>query len=813
MKYILTTILTLLFIGGSVFAQDKMGKETKDQKKMKSYAEVITDKAISDEGLFTVHEVEGSYYYEIPVDLLQKDMLLVSRFSKIPAGLGGGYMNAGRKTNEQLIRWSKFRNSIHLKTVSYANVADKELPIYASVQDNNHQPVLAVFKIETYGKDSSSVVVKVDDLFTSDVKAISGISSRIKEMYKVSSLDKKRSFINKVTSFPENIEVKHDMTYNASKPPSNTQTATISVQMSQSMYLLPEETMQPRLFDPRVGWFTTKQIDYGSKALKADEKTYIKRWKMIPKDIDAYNRGELVEPIKPIVYYLDPATPTEFRPYFKQGILDWNEAFEAAGFKNAVQVKEAPSKEEDPDWSPEDARYSTVRYVASTTRNAMGPSVSDPRSGEIIESDIIWYHNHLRSYRNRYLLETGGANPSARTLDTPAEEISEMMRRVISHEVGHALGLPHNMKASYAYPTDSLRSASFTQKWGLATTIMDYTRYNYVAQPGDEGVRWVRMLGPYDIYSIDWGYRYISDARSSEDELSTLDNWIKSKNGDPMFLFGARNSYDPSSQTECVGDDAVLASKYGLSNLKIVAANLNEWTQSEGKGFNDLNELYGELISVWNRYASHVVANVGGVYEIIKTAPEEGYSYTHLAKAQQERAMQFLLQEAFATPKWMLQNDIIRNVEPSGIVSRIGAMQNRQLAFLLRKDRLERIIENEALNGRAAYNLNDLFSDLRVGLMKVDKPDVYQRNLQRFYVLRLLKLIKDDGGRSDISAMARGELMWIQKKGKKAAKGKKLDALSLHLAALFHLVEDPPVIEKKADEFIDIEPIDSCCHK
>jgi hypothetical protein len=811
MKYIFNILIVVLFFAGEVSAQENNDKKSEASDKKKSYEEVITEQAKTDEGLFTVHEVGGRYYYEIPVDLLERDMLLISRYNKIPAGLGGGYLNAGRKTNEGIIRWSKFRNTIHLKTVSYESVADESLPIYASVQDNNYQPVLAVFEIETYGKDSTTVVIEVNDLFTTDVKALSGISPRLKETYKVSNLDKNRSYISSIRSFPNNVEVKHDMTYHAAKPPNNTQAGTLSMRMSQSMYLLPEEPMQARLFDPRVGWFTTSQIDYGSTALKADQKKYIKRWRMIPKDVEAYDRGELVEPIKPIVYYLDPATPEEWRPYFRQGILDWNEAFESAGFKNAVQVKDAPSKVDDPDWSPEDARYSVVRYVASTTRNAMGPSVSDPRSGEIIESDIIWYHNHLRSYRNRYMLETGGANPTARTLNTSEAEIGEMMRRVISHEVGHALGLPHNMKASYAYPTDSLRSATFTQKWGLATTIMDYTRYNYVAQPGDEGVRWVRMLGPYDIYSIDWGYRYISGADSAMAELPTLDRWIKSKNGDPMFLFGARNSFDPSSQTESVGDDAVLASSYGLKNLKIVAANLDEWTQTEGKGFEDLGELFGELLSVWTRYVNHVVTNVGGVYEIIKTAPELGFSYTHVSKNEQVKSMQFLMDEAFTTPTWMLQDDIIRNIGPSGIITKIGDMQYRQLRYLLRSDRLKRIIENKALNGKTAYALSDLFKDLRRGILQVDNPDTYQRNLQRSYVLHLLKLVHDDGGKTDISASARGELQWIQKRGKKAAKRNKLDVQSLHTAELYHMIQEPPVMKKSTDEWLDVEPLDTCC--
>jgi len=816
-RIICIACIMMLHIG--MQAQDKKEGMKKDKEGIMSYEEMMTDEVKSSDGLFKVHEIGEDYYYEIPFDLLNKDMLLVSRRAKLVSGLGGGFVNAGSKANEQLIQWSRVKNSIHLKTVSYANTADKDLPIYASVQDNNYNPIIKAFKIAAYGPDSTSAVIKVTDLFMSDVRAISGMSSRMREQYKVGGLDKSRSYIDRVSAFPQNIEVRHDMTYKSSKPPSNFSAATISMQMSQSMYLLPEEPMQPRIFDERVGWFTVSQIDYGSEALKADKKTYIRRWRMVPSDMDAYNRGELVEPVKPIVYYLDPATPTKWRPYFREGILDWIEAFEAAGFKNAIQVRDAPTKEEDPDWSPEDARYSTVRYVASTTRNAMGPSVSDPRTGEIIESDIVWYHNHLRSYRNRYMLETGGANPSARTLDTPEAEIGEMMRRVISHEVGHALGLPHNMKSSYAYPTDSLRSATFTQKWGLATTIMDYTRYNYVAQPEDKGVRWVRMLGPYDVYSIDWGYRYISDARSAEAELPTLDKWIKSKDGDPMFLFGARNSFDPSSQTECIGDDPVLASTYGLKNLKRIAPNLNEWTQETGKGFENLDELYGELISVWTRYVGHVTANIGGVYEVIKTAQEPGNSYTHLSKSEQKRAMDFLQREAFTTPTWMLEDDIVRNIGPSGIVDRIGAMQSRQLRNLLRSDRLMRMVENKALNGAAAYSLSDLAKDLRSGIwgeLNGNKSiDVYRRNLQRAHVTALQGIVNSDKHKTDLSAMAQSELEWIEKKSMKASRRYKDSMLSAHLKAVSHVINNPPVMEKgsssrRADEEVDLH--EGCGH-
>ena len=737
---------------------------------LKSYKEVITSEAKSDEGLFTTHFVGDKLYFEIPLNLLEKDMLLVSRIAKVPSGFGGGYVNAGSKVNEQVVRWVKRGQSVDMKIISFENQSDEESPIYQSVVANNFFPILYSTKISAYNRDSTAVVVEVNSLFESDINAINGISPALKKRYKVKKLDSNRSFIESARSFPENVEVKHVMTYEAEEPPERGQAGTISLLMNQSMILLPDDMMQSRLADYRVGWFTTKKYDYDSEELKADDYEIIRRWRLVPKDVEAYKRGELVEPVKPIVYYLDPATPEKWRPYFKQGIEDWNVAFEKAGFKNAIIARDAPTKEEDPEFSPEDVRYSMVRYVASTTRNATGPSVTDPRSGEIIGSSIIWYHNHLRSYRNRFMIEAGAQNPAARTLNTPEAEIGEMMRMVIAHEVGHALGLPHNMKASSAYPTDSLRSATFTQKYGLTPSIMDYARVNYVAQPEDENVRFIRMMGPYDLYAINWGYRYLPEANSMKDEKKTLDKWIAEKAGDPIYEFGGGyDGVDPQSQRESLGDDQVKAGEYGLANLKKVVPNLIEWTAKDGFGYDDLDEVYGELTNLWRGYITHVITNVGGVYETRKTSDQEGVIYINVPKSTQKDAVNFLNTHAFTTPEWLLNRDLLDRIESGGAIERVQNLQTRSLNALLDEDRLKRMVSNEQVNGKQAYTAMEMMEDLRKGIFSElyagRTANAYRRNLQRSYVdaaAGYVKKVKEGGNdavlKSDIIALMRGEM-------------------------------------------------------
>ena len=754
------------------------------------YNEVVTKEFKTDEGLFKVHKNDAIYLFEIPVNLLEREMLMVTRIAKTATGIGFG----GGEQNTQVLRWQRHDKNILLRVVSHDIMANDSLPIHEAVVNSNFEPILFSFPIKALSADSTAIVIDVTDLLSKDVPSIAMQNNNRKNL-KISRLDDTRSYIERISSYPENIEFRHVKTYISSEPPSNPSMGSITLMFSNSMILLSETPMKRRMFDERVGWFTSSQTDYGLADQKTKTIEYLDRWRLEVKDedIEKFKRGELVEPKKQIVYYIDRATPVQWRPYIKQGIEDWQVAFEAAGFKNAIIAKDPPTVEEDPDWSPEDVRYSVVRYLASPIPNANGPHVSDPRSGEILESDINWYHNVMTLLHNWFFVQTAAINPDAQKPGFKDDVMGRLIRFVSSHEVGHTMGLPHNMGSSPAYPVDSLRSASFTKKFGTAASIMDYARFNYIAQPGDKEVALMPNIGLYDKYAISWGYRPILDAKTPADEKQTLDSWILKHAGDPIYRFGQQQVgevVDPSSQTEDLGDDAVKAGIYGIANLQRIVPNLIKWTAKDGKDYRDLKAIYQEVVGQFSRYMGHSASNIGGVYETYKTYDQSGAVYTFVPKSRQKKNMLFLQDQLFTTPKWLINKAIFDKIEYSGNIERIRSLQERTLNTLLDISRMGRLIENESINGAEAYTLLNMMDDLRLGiwseLASGKTIDIYRRNLQRAYIDRMRYLMTVDQqpkimsfgrytkgtkvtiNQSDIRAAVRGELSTLKQAIKNA---------------------------------------------
>ena len=802
-KSLLVALSCLLFSAISLQAQDGEAAKSKRAKGPKPFAEVVTDNAETDEGLFTVHKVDGKYYFEIPFDLLEEEILVVSRISGHVKGLNFG--GAGMKSRpQQVIRWQRLDNQLMLRSVSYNNVADFEDPVYRSVKNNNFEPIIKVFPIAAFNADSTGALIDVGSLFTTDVPMIGALRTQERERFKVKGLDKSRSIISWMKSFPENTEVRHVLTYNGgNKLPDNQITGTLSIEMNQSFIRLPEEPMQPRLYDERVGYFSIQQTNYSLDAQRAEGRRYITRWRLEPKDPEAWARGELVEPVKPIVYYVDPGTPVKWRPYIIQGVNDWKEAFEAAGFKNAIIGREAPTPEENPDWHPEDVRYSVIRYITTDIQNAQGPHVHDPRTGEILESDILWYHNVMNLLRNWYMMQTAAVNPDARGVKFDDEVMGELIRFVAAHEVGHTLGLPHNMGSSVAYPVDSLRSPGFVQRMGTAPSIMDYARFNYVAQPTDEGAGLHPRIGPYDLWSIMYGYRPIPEAADEEAERPILNEWIKERADNPIYRYGRqlRNPHDPTAQTEDLGDDPILASSLGMKNLQRIIPELRDWTYQEGMPYKDLEEVYGQVYTQLGRYARHVATNVGGVYDYRKTADQEGEVFRPVERDRQVACVRWLNKHIFRTPSWLLDEDILTRISPTSAMERVGRLQSSVLNRLMNTERLQRLLEVEARAPKAAeenpdlfggtaavllknepltYTASELFADLSKGIFAElednENPDAYRRHLQRIYVDRLVEIMHTEDKElinTEIPALAKSELVKLYKPVRRMGRGKK----------------------------------------
>jgi len=716
-------------------ATQTAGPAATKQEGMKSYSDVITKEAKSDSGVFTVHHVKQKYYYEIPKRELGQEFLLITTQAKTQTGLGYG----GDYINTQVVRWDREGDKILLRAVLYSSVAKDSLPVHYAVQKATFPPILASFDIQAVSKDSGAAVIDVTDFFTSDMTEL-GIDRNSREQFKIRRLDPKRSFIEKIKSFPENIEAEVVMTYEAGQVPQDNSLSTISILMHHSMVLLPKKPMMPRLADDRVGFFEVDQYDYGYNSQRAERRRYIDRWRLEPKDPEAQARGELVEPIKPITFYIDRGVPDRWRPWLKKGDEAWQPAFEKAGFKHAIIAKDPPSEKEDSTWSSEDARYSTIRWLPSEIENAYGPSITDPRTGEILDADIGFFHNVMNLVRNWYFVQVGSLDPRAAKLPLPDSLMGELLQYVTTHEVGHSLGFPHNMKASSGYPVDSLRSAAFTAMNGDEPSIMDYGRFNYVSQPEDHS-RLIPMVGPYDKFAVEWGYKPIPSAKTPDEEKAALNIIAARQETEPYLRFGNADGIDPTSQTEDLGNDAVASTRYGLMNINRVAKMLMSATTKDGEDYSTLKEIYTNVVGQRNRELGHVANVIGGIVRTSRVAGEKGMVHTRIPGKKQREAMALLQKEGFRTPVELLSPDVLSLFEPTGSADRVLQGHRQLLNIILNNDRLARLVTDEALakNKNEVYRLRDMLADLRNGIWSELRQssiveDLYRRNLQRLYI-------------------------------------------------------------------------------
>lgn len=710
------------------------------------YEKVITKDAKTKNGLFKVHVVKDKYYYEIPKSELGKEYLWVTQIAKTTLGVGYGGQALGRR----VVRWEMGENNkIFLRNISYSVVADPKLPIADAVRAANNDTILMAFNVAAWGPNNDTAVIEVGRLFTTDVFEFSA-----RQRLNATTIDPTRSFIERISPYPTNIEAEATQTYTRIAPPAGAPAVpanpftgagmnpgSASVVLHFSMVKLPENPMMPRLFDERVGYFSIDNMDYGRDEHRAQPRTYITRWRLEKKDPNA----AMSEPVKPIVYYIDAATPVKWRPYMIKGVEKWQKAFEAAGFKNAIIAKMAPTKQEDPDFSPEDARYSVIRWLPSTIENASGPHVSDPRTGEILESDIQFYHNIMNLQRSWYFLQVGALDKRVQKLPMPDDLMGTLIEYVAAHEVGHTLGFQHNMKASSMYPQEKVRDREWVHKMGHTPTLMDYSRFNYVAQPEDNIAveDLVPGIGPYDEWATMWGYKPIANAKSPDAERATLDEWAREQDKTPWLRFSTDGTVgsDPGELTEAVGDaDAVKSSALGLMNLKRVSKLLVPATTNEkGMPYDDLAELYGRMLGQWTLEMNHVAAIVGGLNSQQKHIGQTGVRFTVVPKSRQVEAVNFLNENALATPMWAVDKEILRRIEPIGALNRVRNAQNSVLNNLLNSARFARLVEQQALDGEAAYQPGDFLMDVRRGVWgELDAPspkiDAYRRNLQRSYL-------------------------------------------------------------------------------
>lgn len=777
-KFHILSLTTLLLLGATTHAEAKIFERKKKKAQtevkaapvkqningLKPYAQVITPKAKSSFGFLTVHKVDNNYFFEIPDSMLNRDILIVNRISKAPTSRQKSRVGyPGDILGSKVIRFeNKDNKRILVREYSYRERSENKDGMFQSVRNSNTQPIVANFGIETIKKDSltKNYVINVS-VFLQKENPLFSFDADSKEYIGLLNMVGEGTYIDTLKAFPKNIEISTTVTYQSKKGMSNVgflETGSpripLTYELNSSMVLLPEVPMKARLFDPRVGYFTVGYTDFDSNPQGIEYKKLITRWRLEPKDEAAYLRGELVEPKKPIVIYIDPATPKKWVPYLIQGVNDWQVAFEKAGFKNAIYALEAPT--DDPSWSLEDARHSAIVYKPSDIPNASGPHINDPRTGEILETHINWYHNVMSLLRDWYMIQAGTIDEAARKMQLDDELMGQLIRFVSSHEVGHTLGLRHNFGSSHTVPVEKLRDKAWVEANGHTPSIMDYARFNYVAQPEDGITRAgiFPRIGIYDKWSIEWGYRWLPQFQTPEDEVAFSNQSIIEKlKTDVRYTFGTESDpNDPRNQSEDLGDDSMLASLYGIKNLKRIVPQILTWSYEPNKSYAGAGEIYSGVVSQFNRYLGHVTKNVAGIYSNSITVEQTDEIAREFVPANiQKRAIAFLNEQLFTTPEWLIDRQLMEKAKILP-VNVICSLQSGVLARLINKNTLDKMSENEILNGKKAYTSAQMFNDLKkVIWSNLGQSDIYKRNMQKAYVENLINLL-DKKGNADKNA-------------------------------------------------------------
>ena len=811
-----------------------MKKDSYELAKARPYDKLIGKDAISQEGLFNVHLVGDKYYFEIHDSILNREILVVTRFIKTPAGAGN---YGGEEIGDKTIIWEKGPlNKIFLRIATFVSTANENDAIAKAVNNSSVTPILEAFDIKARNEETLSSVIDVTDFISSE-NPLLALSSRQKDAYKLSSLEKNKSYIKKINSFPINTEIRTVKTYRAKTSaakgkkglPAAALSGMVTLELNNSFVLLPKTPMKKRYYDPRVGYFASSYLEYGDEQQKVAKNVYIHRWRLEPKteDFEKWQQGELVEPSKPIVFYLDPATPKKWRPYLIQGINDWQEAFEQAGFKNAIVGKEWPA--DDTDMSLEDARFSVLRYFASPAKNAYGPNITDPRSGEILESHIGWYHNLMTLLHNWYMIQAGAVDERAQKMNFDPSLMGELVRFVCAHEVGHTLGLRHNMAASYATPVDKLRDAEWLRKNGHTSSIMDYARFNYVAQPEDNipPEDLMPRIGDYDKWAIQWGYSQMPENLSAIEEKDLLNTMIVDSiaRNQRLWFGGEGRDFDPRSQREDLGDNAVLASNYGIMNLQRIIPYLTEWTRERGSDdYSNLDQVYKDLVKQYDNYLFHVVKSIGGIYVTPKTMGEVGEVYLPVPKSVQKEALVFLDNHIFNEPEWLLTNDILNNIQSPQSKEAVTKTMESVMMNLLGGSRMSRMtFITERYKDVDTYKPDEYLDDLHYlvwGELNVFyQADTYRRKLQKAYVDNLIALYKpseakgavggilamlseDYTANTDVRSLALDHLVQLQSKIKGTIPVINHRMTKAHLRYLEKEIEGVIGEAKEADKFI-----------